>query len=154
MQYVLHHLTKDINETVGRVRLRAIRKFRTVLEANEILRQIEVNSTMSYKYVVLECNPLLARSIIINHVRDIYMGTRNYHFLIANLVMSDFYAVDYISELSAINITSIRLERTAKTEMKQFANFVRFYSSNFNRSNLKQGNYSLSINSTVLSVCN
>lgn len=114
---------------------------------------------MSFKYVLLECNPLLARSIIVNHVRDIYISNRNYHFVIANVVMSDFYLVDYLHELSAINITTLRVERSAKAEMKQFVNFVRYYAANYNRgggSKLQQKqsepNSSTWLNSTILSV--
>ncbi|UYV60187.1 GRIA2 [Cordylochernes scorpioides] len=38
------------------------------------------------KYVVLDCSASTAQEVIVNHVQNIYMGRRNYHYLLTNLV--------------------------------------------------------------------
>lgn len=55
-------------------------------EGHEFLRSLELSDKESRKYVILDCNSDTAKAIIINHVRDIYMGRRNYHFLLTSLV--------------------------------------------------------------------
>lgn len=85
----LQHLFSlvDHNRTLE---LRAVKRFANTSEANEYLREIEFNSTTDKKYVILECDAIKAKSIIITHVRDIYMGKRNFHFLLTSLVMDDY----------------------------------------------------------------
>lgn len=55
-------------------------------EANDFLREIENSQPEIRKYIVLDCTAENGKAIIINHVHDIYMGRRNYHFLLTGLV--------------------------------------------------------------------
>ena len=43
-------------------------------------------SRYSHKYVVLDCSAQLSSEIIINHVQDVHLGRRNYHYLLSGLV--------------------------------------------------------------------
>ncbi|XP_054165470.1 glutamate receptor 1-like [Oppia nitens] len=119
----LQHLFSlvDTNRTLE---LRAVKRFITVDEANNYLRDIEFNNTYDKKYVILECDALTAKSIIINHVRDIYMGKRNFHFLLTSLVMDD-YLNEKVSEFGAVNITGFRILKPATQEFRQFFNHWR-----------------------------
>ena len=108
----------DQNRTLE---LRAVKRFRNSSEANEYLREIEFNSTNDRKYVILECDALTAKTIIINHVRDIYMGKRNFHFLLTSLVMDD-YLNDKVSEFGAVNITGFRILKPSTPEYRLFSN--------------------------------
>jgi hypothetical protein len=76
---------------------------------------------MDRKYVILECDALKAKQIIINHVRDIYMGNRNFHFLLTSLVMDD-YLNEQVSEFGAVNITGFRILKPNTQEFRQFFN--------------------------------
>lgn len=38
------------------------------------------------KHIILDCPASLAKDIIISHVRDLHLGRRTYHYLIAGLV--------------------------------------------------------------------
>ena len=40
----------------------------------------------SRKFVVLDCGAELASEIIIQHVKDIQLGRRNYHYMLSGLV--------------------------------------------------------------------
>ena len=131
MQSLLHLL--NANQTTIGLYLRTARRFSTVTEANDILRNIELNDTMSHKYVLLECGPLVARAIIVGHVQDILMSRRNYHFLLPSLVMDDYFDQEQTPEFAALNITGFRMERNiaAKLDLKQLNNFIRSYPSQY-----------------------
>lgn len=50
----------------------------------------------SHKYVVLDCSAQMSSEIIINHVKDVHLGRRNYHYLLSGLVsfcLATFYYV-------------------------------------------------------------
>lgn len=57
-------------------------------DANEFLLEIENADPESRKFVVLDCSAENGKAIIVNHVHNIYMGRRNYHFLLTSLVSS------------------------------------------------------------------
>ena len=67
-------------------KIQRIAHVRSAEEAYLILSSIEQQDPQARKYVVLDCENDVASQIIIKHVRDIYMGTRNYHFLLTSLV--------------------------------------------------------------------
>ncbi|XP_053207779.1 glutamate receptor 1-like [Panonychus citri] len=73
----------------------------------------------SRKYVVLDCDAMTAKDIIVTHVRDIYMGRRNFHFLLTSLVMDDFFN-KHVLEFGAVNITGFRILQTYGDEYKRF----------------------------------
>ncbi|KAH9404219.1 Glutamate receptor 2, partial [Tyrophagus putrescentiae] len=111
LQSLLHQLSG--------VQLRTVRRFSNVAEANDILQQIEYNASMSYKYVLLETDSRVAREIIVNHVRNIFMSRRHYHFLLTSLVMEDYFEQELTPEFYALNITAFQMERTSTATYDQ-----------------------------------
>jgi len=81
----LQHLYSLVNGGYS-LDLRAVKRILTVGDAHEFLRGIELADKESKKYVILDCDSDTARTIIVNHVRDIYVGRRNFHFLLTSLV--------------------------------------------------------------------
>ncbi|KAG0412877.1 hypothetical protein HPB47_009972 [Ixodes persulcatus] len=76
--------------------VRVVRRVRNASDVNGYLRRMEDRDRESRKYVVLDCTAETTREIIINHVRDPFMGRRNYHFLLTSLVS--------VSERAAIEV--------------------------------------------------
>ncbi|XP_075545277.1 glutamate receptor 1-like isoform X2 [Dermacentor variabilis] len=99
--------------------VRVVRRFFNVSDANSFLHQMELNDRESRKYVVLDSTADVARDIIINHVRDLYTGRRNFHFLLTSLVMDEYFN-NQILELGVVNVTGFRIIQVNKDEFKQF----------------------------------
>lgn len=74
-----------INENYT-LELRAVKRIHNATDAHAFLASIEMADPESRKYVVLDCDAMTAKDIIVTHVRDIYMGRRNFHFLLTSLV--------------------------------------------------------------------
>ncbi|KAH9421933.1 Glutamate receptor 2 [Dermatophagoides pteronyssinus] len=111
-QHLMHHLTGWLDDGQWHpIVLSLVRNFDNINEANHILQQLELNESHSRKHVVLECRTMAeARSIIVNHVRDIFISARNYHFLISNhLLSTEEFFDDTIKELYVMNITLLQL---------------------------------------------
>ncbi|XP_074604741.1 glutamate receptor 1-like isoform X2 [Brevipalpus obovatus] len=66
--------------------LRAVRRIKNSSDAHAFLKAMEMSDPESRKYIVLDCDVETAKDIIVTHVRDIYMGRRNFHFLLTRLV--------------------------------------------------------------------
>lgn len=81
----LQHLFSLVNNEYT-LELRAVKRIANAADAYEFLRSLELADKESRKYVILDCDAETGRTIIINHVRDIYMGRRNFHFLLTSLV--------------------------------------------------------------------
>lgn len=45
------------------------------------------------KRIVLDCPTLLAKQIVISHVKDIQLGKRTYHYLLSGLVNIDYLII-------------------------------------------------------------
>ncbi|GIY99244.1 glutamate receptor 1 [Caerostris extrusa] len=69
-----------------KLEVKVVKRIANATDANAFLRSLESRERESLKYVVLDCSADTARKIIVNHVQDIYMGRRNYHFLLTSLV--------------------------------------------------------------------
>lgn len=69
-----------------KLEVKVVKRIANASDANSFLHSLESKERESLKYVVLDCSADTARKIIVNHVRDIYMGRRNYHFLLTSLV--------------------------------------------------------------------
>ncbi|CAM1319691.1 GRIA2 (predicted) [Pycnogonum litorale] len=87
--------------------------------ANAILLQMERIDRESKKYIVLDCTTATAKQIIINHVRNVHMGKRNYHYLLTNLNMDEPWDPD-VSEYTAINITGYKVMNPNSEYFKEF----------------------------------
>ncbi|KAK8780357.1 hypothetical protein V5799_018301 [Amblyomma americanum] len=90
------------------VMVRFAKRITNSSDANDFLRMLETTDRESRKHVLLDCRFDVARRIIVDHVRDIYMGRRNYHFFLVNPVVNEL-TYDKIAEFAAVNITALRL---------------------------------------------
>ncbi|XP_077519446.1 glutamate receptor 1-like isoform X2 [Amblyomma americanum] len=102
-----------------KLEVRVVRRFYNASDANAFLHQMELNDRESRKYVVLDSSADVARDIIINHVRDLYTGRRNFHFLLTSLVMDEYFN-NQILELGVVNITGFRIIQVNRDEFKLF----------------------------------
>ncbi|KAG8202102.1 hypothetical protein JTE90_010464 [Oedothorax gibbosus] len=116
LQHIFELTTDDYNLDV-----RIVKRISNVTDASDFLREIETSDPESRKYVVLDCSAENGKAIIINHVHDIYMGRRNYHFLLTSLVMDEYWRSD-VHEFGAINITGFRIIQSSSLEAIQFLN--------------------------------
>lgn len=81
----MQHIFSLVNNEYT-LELRAVKRINAASDAHDFLRSLELADKESRKYVILDCDANTARTIIINHVRDIYMGRRNFHFMMTSLV--------------------------------------------------------------------
>lgn len=102
LQRLLSHQFKNS------VSMRYAKRISNSSDANDFLRLLETTDRESRKYVLLDCRFETAKRIIIDHVRDIYMGRRNYHFLLVNPVVNEL-TYEKVPEFVAVNITGLRL---------------------------------------------
>lgn len=66
-----------------------VKRIANVSNAINFLRTLETLNRWSRKFIVLDCPTEMAKEIIINHVRDISLGRRTYHYLLSGLVSID-----------------------------------------------------------------
>ncbi|XP_064482160.1 glutamate receptor 1-like isoform X1 [Ornithodoros turicata] len=100
----IFHLTTDRYQ----LEVKIVRRVRNASEVHRFLRRVEDRDRQSRKYVVLDCSAQTTRQIIVNHVRDPFMGRRNYHFLLTSLIMDEFQNNPSL-EFGAVNITGFRI---------------------------------------------
>lgn len=67
-----------------------VKRIANVSNAINFLRTLETLNRWSRKFIVLDCSTEMAKEIIINHVRDISLGRRTFHYLLSGLVSSNF----------------------------------------------------------------
>lgn len=67
-----------------------VKRIANVTNAINFLRTLETLNRWSRKFIVLDCSTEMAKEIIINHVRDISLGRRTFHYLLSGLVSSNF----------------------------------------------------------------
>ncbi|XP_037506071.1 glutamate receptor 1 [Rhipicephalus sanguineus] len=99
---------------------RMLRVSRDGSSAHAVLAGMERADPHGRKLVVLDCDHELAKDIVIRHVRDIYMGRRNYHYVLARPVVSHRY-LEGVTEFAAVNITAFRFQNTE--ELTQAYNY-------------------------------
>lgn len=68
-----------------------VKRIANVSNAINFLRTLETLNRWSRKFIVLDCPTEMAKEIIINHVRDISLGRRTYHYLLSGLVSIRFW---------------------------------------------------------------
>ena len=116
----LQHLFTLVNDEYT-LQLRSVKRIKHAQDAHDFLRSIEMNDKESRKYVILDTDAETAKKIIIDHVRDIYMGRRNFHFLLTSLVMDNYWN-SQILEFGAVNITGFRILQPNSVEFRHFYN--------------------------------
>ncbi|XP_022240428.1 glutamate receptor 1-like isoform X1 [Limulus polyphemus] len=106
----LLRLQNIIQLTTGnyKMRLSVVKRFTNVSDANDFLHSVEAHDRDSVKHVLLDCTSEVATNIVINHLRDIYMGRRNYHFLLSSLIVDEYWN-SRVLEFGAMNVTGLRL---------------------------------------------
>ncbi len=93
-----------------RFHIEIVRKVSTANEAIEFLLTLEKQNRDSVKHVILDCSATMAKDIIVQHVRSVHLGRRNFHYLMSGLVLDDYWD-EQIVEYGAINVTGLRLVR-------------------------------------------
>jgi glutamate receptor, ionotropic, invertebrate len=68
-------------------KVETVKRINNMTHAINFLHTIEELDRFSKKYIVLDCPTELAKEIIINHVRDVTLGRRTYHYLLSGLVL-------------------------------------------------------------------
>lgn len=63
-----------------------VKRIINVTDAIRFLRTLEDINRFSCKHIVLDCPTDIAKEIVVNHVRDVSLGRRNYHYLLSGLV--------------------------------------------------------------------
>ncbi|XP_076298659.1 glutamate receptor IB isoform X1 [Lasioglossum baleicum] len=96
-----------------------VKRIQNMSEAIDFLRSLEELNRWSNKYVVLDCPTDMAKDIVVNHVRDVTLGKRTYHYLLSGLIMDDRWESEVI-EYGAINITGFRIVDTTRPYVKDF----------------------------------
>lgn len=104
----LQHVFSLLYSDGDTLQLRAVKKINNGTEGHNFLRAIEHKDKDTMKYVIVECDAEIAKEMISKHVRDIYMGRRNFHYFLTNLIMDQFTGMK-IDEFGAINITGFRI---------------------------------------------
>ena len=98
------------------VLIEMVRRVENYREAIQFLQTLESIDRYGRKFVVLDCSAALASEIIIQHVKDVHLGRRNYHYLLSGLVsliLSSFFPPIIISRTSVKS--SLRRERNEKS---------------------------------------
>lgn len=86
----LQSLLQRLTLTENPLKINIIKKISNVQEAIDVLLDIESAERFSSKYIVLDCPINMAKDIIVAHVRNIHLGRRTYHYLLAGLVRQYF----------------------------------------------------------------
>ncbi|XP_026847558.1 glutamate receptor 1 isoform X2 [Drosophila persimilis] len=96
-----------------------VKRIANVTMAIEFLHTLEDLGRFSKKRIVLDCPAEMAKEIIVQHVRDIKLGRRTYHYLLSGLVMDNHWPSD-VAEFGAINITGFRIVDTNRRAVRDF----------------------------------
>lgn len=90
------------------VQLKYIKKISNKSEADAALNYNQQTDTAFEKYVILDCNAALAQEIVINHIQNVYMGKRNYHFLVTELTLEEPWS-QKILEAKSVLVSGFRI---------------------------------------------
>ena len=92
----LQELYQRIKPGSNNILIEMVRRVENSREAIQFLQTLESIDRYGRKFVVLDCSASLASEIIIQHVKDVHLGRRNYHYLLSGLVRDSFiYAYCY-----------------------------------------------------------
>lgn len=82
----LQQIYQGLNPGNETFQVEIVKRINNASEAIEFLQKIEHLNRWSRKYVVLDCPTEMAKEIVKNHVRDVSLGKRTYHYLLSGLV--------------------------------------------------------------------
>ncbi|CAL8121822.1 unnamed protein product [Orchesella dallaii] len=101
------------------LRVRVMKRISSVMDALSIIRNLEVAQRFQPKHIILDCPASLAKDIIISHVRDLHLGRRTYHYLIAGLAFDEPWERSVV-EFTAVNVTGFRMVDPDRKLVKDF----------------------------------
>ena len=73
-----------------------VKRISSVSEDIDFLHSLEKQNRDSIKHVLLDCSANLAKEIIVQHVRSVHLGRRNYHYMMSGLVLDDYWDNRYV----------------------------------------------------------
>ena len=79
-----------------RFHIEMVKRISSVSEAIDFLHSLEKQNRDSIKHVLLDCSANLAKEIIVQHVRSVHLGRRNYHYMMSGLVLDDYWDNRYV----------------------------------------------------------
>jgi hypothetical protein len=86
----LQEIYQRIKPGSNNILIEMVRRVENSREAIQFLQTLESIDRYGRKFVVLDCSASLASEIIIQHVKDVHLGRRNYHYLLSGLVRTHF----------------------------------------------------------------
>ncbi|XP_072930624.1 glutamate receptor 1-like [Epargyreus clarus] len=104
----LQQLYQTLLPGVAPFKINLVKRVHNVTDVIEFLMALEVHDRWGNKRIVLDCNAKNAKNILIEHVRNVYLGRRTYHYLLSGLVMDDHWENE-VTEYGAVNITGFRI---------------------------------------------
>lgn len=96
----LQQIYQGLNPGNETFQVEIVKRINNASEAIEFLQKIEHLNRWTRKYVVLDCPTDMAKEIVKNHVRDVSLGKRTYHYLLSGLVSFKFVSIPFHSHFS------------------------------------------------------
>ena len=69
--------------------IQTARKIKEAKDAIEFITELEMVNREGVKHIVLDCPDHMAKEIMVKHVQSVMLGRRNYHYLMAGLVLDE-----------------------------------------------------------------
>ncbi|XP_026500271.1 glutamate receptor 1-like [Vanessa tameamea] len=115
----LQQLYQSLQPGKESFRITNVKRVSNATEVVTFLSSLEMLDRWSNKYVVLDSCTKLAKDTLIQHVRDVRLGRRNYHYFLSGLVMDDHWDKE-VAEFGAINITGFRVLDLSRKIVQNF----------------------------------
>ncbi|XP_040568809.1 glutamate receptor 1 [Lepeophtheirus salmonis] len=118
----LQRIYRSIPKTVYgsyQFNIEMVKKISSPKEAIDFLLEIERLDRHSVKRIVLDCSASIAKEILVDHVRNVHLGRRNFHYLMSGLVFDDEWN-EKVAEYGAINVTGFRIVHRESDHARRF----------------------------------
>lgn len=125
LQKIYENIPRD-GRGVPSFYVQTARKITEAADAIEFITQLEMVDRESVNHIVLDCPDFMAKEIMVKHVQSVMLGRRNYHYLMAGLVLDEQWD-SQVAEYGAINMTGLRIvqynSQLARDVFPRFAQF-------------------------------
>ncbi|XP_023943017.1 glutamate receptor 1-like [Bicyclus anynana] len=101
-----------------------VKRIYNATDTIDFLLALEKDDRWSIKHIVLDCNAKNAKTILVEHVRNVHLGRRTYHYILSGLVMDDHWENE-VTEYGAVNITGFRIVDNSRKTVKDFLDGLR-----------------------------
>ncbi|XP_063632819.1 glutamate receptor 1-like [Cydia splendana] len=115
----LQQLYQSLQPGNATFRISNVKRVNNASDVVAFLAALERLDRWSNKYVVLDSTTQLAKEALVQHVRDVQLGRRNYHYFLSGLVMDDRWEKE-VAEFGAINITGFRVLDFSRKMVRDF----------------------------------